>query len=234
MRMILITLLNLLMMTVPIHAQESLFFSSMDSPLSEIGLKILHEAYQRIGIQIKARVLPAERALHMANNGQVDGEVLRIRGIEKHYPNLRMATVTVITLEGVVFTKDVTFEVTGWESLKPYTIGILRGSKFAQKGTLGMTVEEVATYEQVLLKLRHGRTDVAVMARTNGLVVIGKLNMKGIRVLEPPLITTDLYHYLHKKHEQLIPKITQVLQKMKAEGRIREIWEQAIAEAASK
>lgn len=219
-------LLSLLMMTGSVYAQEKLFFGTMDSPLAQIGKKILHEAYQRMGIQIDARILPAERALYMLNGGKFDGEVLRIKGLEEHYPNLRIVPVPVIALEGVVFTKDVTFEITGWESLKPYKIGILRGSKFAEKGTQGMKVEPVTTYKQVLLKLYLGRNDVAVMDRTNGLTEIRKLNMQGIRILEPPLVTTDLYHYLHKKHENLIPKITQIIQEMVKEGVPKKIWEE--------
>ena len=231
MRMIILTLVSLLMMMGPCEAQEALVFSSIDSLLAEIGENILQEAYQRIGIQVDARVLPAERALVMANTGEVDGEVLRIKGIEKNYPNLRMVPVPLVVMEGMVLTKEVTFEVTGWESLKPYTIGIVRGVKFAENGTQGMTVEAVATHEQALLKLFHGRTDVVVMPRISGLVEIGKLHLTGITMLEPPLVTIDIYHYLHKKHEQLLPQITQVLQDMKAEGRFQEIEEHIIAEA---
>ncbi len=224
-------ILSSLAMSVSIYAQENLVLSSMDSPLAMVGRKILQEAYQRIGIRVDMEVLPAERALYTANNGLFDGVVLRIKEIKKLYPNLRMVPVVVIALEGVVFTKNVTFKVTGWESLKPYTIGILIGSKFAQKGTQGMTVEQVPTYKHLLLKLHQGKTDIAVTARTNGLVEIGKLNIKGIKVLEPPLITTNLYHYLHKKHDKLLPKITLVLQAMVKEGRPKKIWKQVIVEA---
>ncbi|MDM8550411.1 transporter substrate-binding domain-containing protein [Desulfobacterales bacterium HSG2] len=170
----------------------------------------------------------------MANNGEFDGEGIRIREVQDIYPNLRRVPVVVLAMEAVVFTKDVIFEVRGWESLKPYTIGILRGSKFVELGTRGLKVEQVTSYRQVLLKLNSGRTDVAVMARTNGMLEIGKLNMKGIRVLEPPLIRVNLYHYLHKKHERLIPKITQALREMVEKERPKEIWEQVIAEAGSK
>jgi|GEM_PF-6824001 len=47
-------------------------------------------------------------------------------------------------------------------------------------------------------------------------------------------VSRKSHHYLHKKHEKLLPKITQALQEMKAEGRFKEIWEQAVAEAGGK
>ncbi|QTA85079.1 substrate-binding periplasmic protein [Desulfonema magnum] len=232
MRMILMTLFSVLIMSGSVYAREKLVLTTLDSHLNAVvGVNILREAYQRIGIQIETKILPAERALHMANKGKFDGEVIRIREVQELYPNLRRVPVPVIAMEGVVFTKDVTFDVTGWESLKPYTIGILIGSKFIEKGTRGLTVEAVPTYKQVLLKLNAGRTDVAVMARTNGLIELRKLNMKGIRVLEPPLVKARLYHYLHKKNEHLIPQIAQVLKNMVEEGRPKEIWDQSIAES---
>lgn len=38
------------------------------------------------------------------------------------------------------------FEVAGWESLKPYTIGIIRGIKFAERRTEGMNAIAIKDY----------------------------------------------------------------------------------------
>jgi len=43
--------------------------------------------------------------------------------------------------------------------------------------------------------------------------------------LEPPILQHGLYHYLHVKHEALVPKINGVLTKMQGSGRIKEIRE---------
>ncbi len=129
-----------------------------------------------------------------------------------------------------MFTKDVTFAVTGWDSLKPYTIGIRRGVVFAEKGTQGMLVDSVTDYRQLLLKLDAGRNDVAIMPRLSGLFELQKLHIQGIKLLDPPLITLELYHYLHKKHEALVPVLTKVLREINEEGRIRAIREHAIKE----
>ncbi len=230
MRSIVVTLLSLLVITVPIHAQEQLVFSRPDDPIAEVSEKVLHEAYQRIGIQIQTRTLPAMRALDMSNYGEVDGEVNRIKGIEKAYSNLVMVPVAINVLEGVVFTKEITFSVTGWDSLKPYKIGIRRGTKFAEKGTEGMNVEAVNHNAQLFRKLDLGRNDVIVTSRVEGLEQIMTLHLNGIRVLEPPLVTLNLYHYVHKKHRPLLPNITKALQEMEAEGRIQEIRKQVISE----
>ncbi len=46
------------------------------------------EVFHRLGIELEVIILPAERALINANNGIEDGNLLRIKGLEKQYPNL--------------------------------------------------------------------------------------------------------------------------------------------------
>lgn len=230
MKKMLLIIFSLFVIASPLSAQESLVLSQPDDVIVKIAAKVVQEAYQRIGIQIQTKTFPAERALFKSNNGDVDGEVCRIQGIESTYPNLMMVPVVVNMFEGVVFTKDITFPVTGWDSLKPYKIGIRIGTKFAEQGTKGMSVESVSDNEQLFLKLDAGRTDVVVASRLEGLEQLTQLQLKGITVLEPPLVTVNLYHYLHKKHAALIPAITKTLQEMEAEGQIQAIREQAIEE----
>lgn len=213
------------------QAQERITLSSMEGLSSEIGIKIIKEAYQHIGIHVDVKVVPSERALYMANKGQVDGLATRIWAIGEKYPNLVRVSVPVKTLKGCVFTKDTIFDVKGWESLKPYKIGILTGSKFAQIGTKGMNVEQVSTYKQMFKKLVHGRSDIVVAEQSNAMGCLYKMKLTDeIKQLEPPLIETDLYHYVHRKNEKLVPKFAKALQKLKANGRDLEIYNETMAE----
>jgi len=228
MKTILVILASHIMMALSVHAQAPLVFSMADDAVSKVSEKVLQEAYQRVGIQIQIKTFPGERAIQMANTGATDGEVNRIRGIEKMYSNLAMAPVAVTVVEGVVFAKSFDFHVAGWDSLKPYRIGIRIGTKFAERGTQGMNVEPVGDNKMLLMKLDAGRNDVIVTARIEGLSQIRQLRLQGIKILEPPLATLNLYHYLNKKHTSLIPNLTKVLSEMESEGMIRAIREQAI------
>jgi len=230
MKTTLVTLLTLLVMAGPVYGQQSLVLSSTRNLLAVVSGKVLTEAYQRLGIKVHIDTFPAGRSLIMSNNGDVDGEVYRVKGIEKTYENLVMVPVAVNKVEVVVFTKGVTFSVTGWDSLKPYTIGIRRGTKLVEKGTKGMTVKSVTKIEQLFLKLDLGRNDVIVSSRLAGLKAMKELDIKGIRLLEPPIATKNVYHYLHKKNAHLLPGIKKVLQDMESEGRIKAIRTQAISE----
>ena len=50
--------------------------------------EVLREAYRRIGYDIRFEFLPGKRSLEYANKGLTDGDVARIAGTEKKYPNL--------------------------------------------------------------------------------------------------------------------------------------------------
>jgi polar amino acid transport system substrate-binding protein len=210
-------------------AQQTLTFSRPEGLLADISEQVLKEAYQRLGINTKYVILPAERALMASNRGEVDGEVMRRKDIEKTYKNLVIVPVSVVKLEGMAFVKKVSFKLAGWDSIKPYTIGIEIGVKWAEDGTKGLKAVPVAHLTQAFSMLDVGRNDVVLASRIDGLQTIKNLKLKEIKALEPPLTTIQLFHFVHSKNVALIPKITKVLQDMEKEGRIQKIENQAAA-----
>ena len=72
--------------------------------------------------------------------------------------------------------------------------------------------------------LEMDRVDVVVANRIDGLQTIKEMLLNDIRILEPPLLTLNSYHYLHRKRADILPKITKVLQAMTTEGRIAAIY----------
>jgi len=218
-------------MVTSLRAEEKLVFTSLDgSALQIVSEVILKEAYRQIGIKVYIEPQPGERALISSNSGLVDGEVSRIKGLTKKYPNLIIIPVSINHLEGAVFTKNVEFNIKGWDSLKPYRIGRLIGAKFVEIGTKGMNTTPVVNFEQLYGLLDDGSVDILVNPHVDGLWTLKKLNKKDIKVLSPPVTRLDLYHYLHKKHEGLVPRITATLRKMEEENRFQAIREAFIAE----
>ena len=195
-----------------------------------ISTRILAQAYNQIGIKIKAMALPPQRSLVMANNGDVDGELFRGVVNKNDFPNLIMIPVVLAYGQIVVFTKDLEFKVAGWGSLSPYTIGTMIGLKEIEVKTAGMKVEAVATPYQLFRKLSVGRNEIIVLPKWHGLKIMKDMDIKDIKILEAPLQQNALYHYLHNKHESLVPKITAVLKQMEEGGEIQRISEQTKAE----
>lgn len=199
-------------------------------PATTIAERVLHEAYRRLGMKMVVHKVPGERSLFSADHGQVDGELYRKLGMERDYPNLRIVPVPLMTYEIVIFTLGTTFVINGWESLRPFTIGYVKGIKIIEQNTLGMKLEPTATMRQAFLKMGLGRSDIVVANRNSGLAILKEMKIDDVKVLEPPLATFPVFHYLHKKHEALVPKLTLVLQQMQKDKTIEKIQKSVMAE----
>ncbi len=126
-----------------VEAQEKLVFSAIPgAPLSEIGRQTLTEAYNKIGIKVSFVDFPGERALIMSNLGKVDGETMRIVGIDRKYSNLLMVPISYVSFQGVVFTKELDFVVNDWNSQEQ--------NKNSQVQVLELYKDEVAPSESEL------------------------------------------------------------------------------------
>jgi len=220
----------------PLLAQETLVLNTaFTSPLSndeQAGFVdvVVKEALRRIGFGLETVRLPAERALINANAGIDDGDLLRIPGLQKTYPNLIQVPEKIIDLEFVVFTKHVEFPVTGWRSLRPYSIAIITGWKVLERNiTEAAALTKVKNVYQLFTLLLKDRVDAIVYSRWLGFGYIRQHHVRGVRILEPPLVRRGAYVYLHKKHQRLVPKLAAALRAMKADGSYRRAFRQILA-----
>ncbi len=115
-----------------------------------------------------------------------------------------------------VFTKNISLSVKGWNSLKSYKVGIVKGVKFSDDPTKNMN-RQIANGPKLLFKmLSKNRFDVAVYVSFDSKIFIQKLNLHStIKELYPPLLTIESYHYLNKKNIDIVAKVTAILSKMK-------------------
>ncbi len=209
-----------------LQAQTTIAISTFEEDTAVVRASLLlKQAYEKLGVSMELVRLPASRALIEANNGvQIDGELIRIAGLAKQYPNLVQIPVMIANFKISVFSKTIDFDVNGWDSLKPYEVTFKRGFKGMEKHADGLRVKRARSSEAALEMLNMDRTDIVVVPYLDGLVLRKKLNMPQIKILEPPLEQVHLYHYLHNSHKALIPKITQVLKKMEQNGEIARFW----------
>lgn len=186
---------------------------------------VYQELSRRLGIKIEIQNLAAaERVLLNANSGVDDGDVGRILGLEKKYPNLISVPVPVMKYQMVVFARNLDFEVSGVESIKPYNVGIVRGWKILEAASAGAhSVTVLDSGDQLFSMLDKGRIDIALLEKLQGLEIIKKLGIHGIKVLKLPLLEGNWYLYVNKKHEALVPRLTSALRKMEEDGTIERI-----------
>lgn len=192
--------------------------------------QFIHEAFARIGIDMVVVHLPAERALINANTGIEEGVYVRIEGIEKQYPNLIRVPEKITDYEFVAFTKNIDVPTTGWETLRPYDIGIITGWKILEqqiKGTKSLL--KVDSPKLLFGVLDRQRVDIIVYNRYDGYGVIKALKLQNIKVLEPPLAVREMFLYLNVRHRDLVPKMTVALRAVKTDGTYHRLFQEIIA-----
>lgn len=213
------TLLILFLLPFPVHSKERLVISTfLESPFQRLCQSIMEEAYRRAGMTFQIQHYPGERAVFNANAGRTDGELYRNARISQSYPNLVKVPIPITRSDIVAFTKEVHFQVEGWESLRPYRIGMIRGFKVVEENTKGMKIRTLTVREQLFQMLASGRLDIAVEDRIHGIALIKKHDFKNVTILEPPLRTILAYHYLHKRHAHLVDPLAKALEEMQQSG----------------
>jgi polar amino acid transport system substrate-binding protein len=213
------------------YAQPPLRIARIENiPDQFVGGEILKVVYGRLNIPMELVDMPAKRALLESSAGDLDGEVQRNMNVQSQYPSLIMLRPAINYIEPSVFSKKFRFQVNGWDSIKGYKIGIVRGVGTSEDGTRGMEhVLAVTTLDQLMLALAADRIDVAVSDAFSGLAAVKKLGLQNqIEVLTPRLQKNDIYHFLHEKHRDLVPKVEQVLKEMQARGELESLRKQAV------
>jgi polar amino acid transport system substrate-binding protein len=199
----------------------SITVSSNNTPLDRKALEELsQEAFSRIGMEFRLVSLPPERSLFAANLGEVDGEGLRVAGLGSQYLNLVQVPERYMSVSIVAFTKDQSIQLDkGWDSLKPYSIAVITGwTMFETNAIRAKAINRVERPEQLFRMLDGGRVDVVLYTRADGLAMVRSQGFKGIVPLSPALKGADMYLYLNKKHEAIVPRLAKALRDMKADG----------------
>lgn len=209
--------------------QISTSYKSLLSNPERTGMldRIVREAFERIGVEVEIVFNPTGRSLSDVNEGFADGELNRIKGMEENFPDLVRVPEPNMVMDFVAFSKK-DLEIEGWDSIKDLYIGIVKGWKILEENTKGFPhVTLVPSETELFRMLDMGRIDVALYSKLTGYEQIKLRGLKGIRHLEPPLVSRKMYLYLYKEHEDLVPSVAEALRSMKKDGTYLKIVEKA-------
>jgi len=209
-----------------VRSQTLTFARIENSPDQYIASKLLKQIYQQLNIDIRIRALPGKRSLLESSKGLVDGEVQRIYEIGPQYPDLIRVPTSFIQWKAAVFAKDHDFKINGWHDLQNYKVAMIRGMKYAELGILKGSLQRVLVLddrEAMMTALHMGVVDLAVSSKFSGQLQLKKMGIHTIYPLSPPLQMGKLYHYLHKKHATLVPKVDAIIQAMRSNGELKKL-----------
>lgn len=191
-----------------------------------VAAKILPEIYKKIGIDIEIEALPGERAKLVATTGTTDGETLRIFSYGEKNPTMVRVPTPYFSMETTAFAKKSSnISIKSKEDLQKYTIVIVRGVQHTKDITEGFKKVDISNGLEPMMKfLVMGRADIALTNTISGLAVLKKLKLSKIAPVGT-LETIDLFHYVHEKNKDIVPKVDEAIQKMKNSGELKQLRE---------
>lgn len=225
-----------LLAAAPSQAQDLIRLARIaDIPDQYVGGEMLRAVYAKLNIKLEFEDVPGKRALALSSAGEVDGEIQRIGTLSRDYPTLVQVTPAINYIEPAVFTTKLHFDVAGWNSIRDYSIGIVRGVGSSEAGTRGMArVTATTSLESMVKMLDADRFDVMVTDLFSGLVAVRKLNLQArIYPLSPPLERIHIYHYLHERHRALVPEVGKVIAQMEASGELANLRQTLVKQILS-
>ena len=225
-------LMSVVLLLEPVYSQDRIVVSAsvsgVDHPIYRVAVRILPEAYKMIGCDMELKIVPALRAIALFDNERVDGFIFSDTLFTKKHPNSIIVPIPLGYDEFVVYTVKTKFIPDGWGSLRPYSIGYLKGMLVVENNLVGMNTDGAENRDQIFTKLVAGRTDVAVLPRYISSTLKNKY--PEVTYLMPPLAKTPLYTYLTAKNRTLAPRLAGALSTLRTKGRIKEVTDQVLAE----
>lgn len=191
---------------------------------------LIAEVFRRIGVEAVAvqYIASSERAMMNANSGIDDGIAMRILGLEKTYPNLIRVEEKVVDNDFVAYATQARFATTGFDTLRGHEVAYIHGWKVFEAGVpADLPVTKAKDAEQLFSLLQNQRTDLILFERWQGNHILRERGIQA-HMLRPPLVSTEMFMYLHKKHAPLVDPAARALRAMKADGSYQRIAAQAL------
>ena len=214
-----ILILLLLVMNGPALSQDkeilNLAVSDAATEVVQAYHQFCRQAYHEIGYEVELKEYPVKRSYVQADLDKVDGVLIATESILMKYKNLQPVPVELARVDLVVYSITKDFVVDGPSSLKPYRIGLMRGYFKSKALTEGMARQTVDGYKSLFGLLKIGRVDVVIaLRRETERFLAANPKFSDVKALSPPLFSAPMYHFLNKKHRDLIPRIALVMQRL--------------------
>lgn len=183
------------------------------------------EAYQRIGIEAQLHYLPGERAVQMAKSGNY-------QALDMRFLNADLLTELVAVDEPLFVTAKVyayrkkgsDIFIDSISQLNEYAIAYAQTTQYRKTlKALNPDQKEVIAHDfNALLKLlRYDRVELILLSDVLYKHYSKQDLTNDIEPASTALFEENMYHLIHKDHQDLAPKLKAEIQKMKLEGKFK-------------
>lgn len=183
---------------------------------------IVAQWYERIGTKVKYLEMPMKRSLVEANRGRVDAELSGGLTVAKTHKNLRKVPTSLTTVDLSMFSLK-KMDISPKDVLN-YRVAAPIGYEFLDYSISGFKekVNFVSKPIQLAGMLAEGRVDIVVSENSTMLKLLLEYKklpkvkpLNKVYILPKPISQVELYHWVHKSNESMIPLLDQELVKMK-------------------
>lgn len=215
----------LLCIVTPTRAAEPLLIGVPEAnTLASMGQAVLRAAYERLGLELRPRVLPLRRSLVMAANGQLDGDLMRAAPVFTEHPTLLQVRVPAALAVYAAYKRGDCPQRISTEELARARVSYFRGIRAIELQLPANALLAANNSWDVLRMLQHKLSDYALGMQTETDALLASREMQGICRIQEPVIVQPLYHALHERHAALLPRLEAVLAEMDKKGEIARLW----------
>ena len=192
-----------------------------EAPSTDIAQRVMHEAFNRLGIPHVFVRFPPLRAINAANDGDADADVVRIADVAKGFPNLLAVPTPICQVDVAVYGRDRSVLDLTRAELGKRSFATTRGTFVLTKYSEGLHASQMPSNQASFEALTNGRVDAAMMIYIDAELEIRKQKVEGVERWPYFWASEPQYFLINKKHVELVPKIDAVLRQMQKEGLIR-------------
>lgn len=181
------------------------------NPLAKYIHQILDTSYKNLGYQVEHFGYPMGRSIVEANAGRIDGVLIRTDSVSNEYPNLIKVPFPLAEFEIMLVTdtaKCNTCDINQLDSLAT-TKGFKAFEYYLAEHPVQPPITEVLNMPRLLKMLSSGRVSGIVLPYHEYVGI--KLDEKWSRQV---LDVYPSYHFVHKKHAELIPRLIEQFKKL--------------------
>lgn len=211
--LILAVLVSSMFAVIPVKAKQLKLVRTQLGEKYICAQKALNAAYANLGYELVYQTLPSKRGLLESNNGRYDGEMLRVENINEQYANLIPVPVVLCYVRSVLLARAYV-DINNYDDLKKYRFGITSGyvglERIVEENNI--PVVRATKYQTLLEMLKKERIEVTLINETTANAFLKTQPAGEFIIIDSFERSIKLYHYLHKKHEDLVPLITKELE----------------------
>jgi hypothetical protein len=197
--------------------------------------QVYTEAFKELGYEFEYKVCPSKRCSMDANRGYVDGEPQRILKYNETYKNMVRVEEPIFVNRSIAVAINPSIRINGLASLNNTKLRVdyIRGSVWSKRHLEPLVqpglLTEISTAEQAIKRLVVDHTDILIGLEASTPRPPETPEPKEYPVTAAGIVGENFsYPFVYKSHEELAPKLAEVLQRMKEDGRFNQALSQTM------